>query len=437
MWEILSLARHTFRESLRKKVMLVVGLFVVVVLVSTELAPAGYPEAKPTLALSAALKGMAIFGLVTVVFLAATSIPDDIHKRTIYSLLAKPLPRWKLLVGRILGFVFVATALVLVMGLFSWAFIRYTGRRYLSRAQQREVLVGRRFLRAQALQVLRGGQVQEVAPTAEGRVWVHGELEVVARYTFFNVRPKGIWGKAVHGELKFLSNSRGMGVLPGVLTVTNPTTGESEDLSVLYVDHKITPFSFSPGLVDDLGSVLVEVRRTAEGDALGVLPEDLRVRLRPVSFEWNLVKALLLLLLGLMVAAALAVMGSTVLSPMVSICFGFFVCFLGNIVVGMRSIAATLTHSGTALLDMYPQTYQLAAEGPPPWVVMVNQSVRYLLTGLSLVVPDFRKFYAADFLIEGINVHARFLGWAALYSALYTGGALVLAWLLFRRREMT
>ena len=45
MWEILSLARHTFRESLRKKVMLVVVLFVAVVLLGTELAPAGYPEA--------------------------------------------------------------------------------------------------------------------------------------------------------------------------------------------------------------------------------------------------------------------------------------------------------------------------------------------------------------------------------------------------------
>jgi len=437
VWEILSLAKHTFRESRRKKVMLVVGLFVVVVLVSTELAPAGYPDAKPRLALSAALNSMAIFGLVTVVFLAASSIPDDIQQRTIYSLLVKPLPRWKLIVGRTLGFVFVATALVVVMGLFSWAFIRYTARRYLSRAQQAEVLVGRRFLHAQTVQVLRGGEVEHVAPTAEGRVWVHGALDAVARYTFFNVRPTGIWGKAVYGELEFLSNAMGMGVLPGVLTVTNPTTGKSEDVSVLYVEHKVTSFSFSPDLVDDLGSVLVEVKRTDEADALGVLREDLRLRLRPVSFEWNLTKALLPLLLGLTVAAALAVMGSTVLSPMVSICFGFFVCFLGNIVEGMRNMAATLSQAGTPLLDMYAGMYQLTAEAPPPWVVMINQTVYYLLTGLSLAVPDFRKFYAAHFLVDGLNVHGWFLGWAALYAALYAGGGLVLAWLLFRRREMT
>ena len=437
MWEILSLARHTFRESLRKKVMLVVVLFVAVVLLGTELAPAGYPEAKPQLALTVCLNGMAVFGLLTIVFLAATSIPDDVQHRTIYSLLTKPLPRWKILVGRTLGFVFVAAGLVLVMGFFSWAFIRYTTRRYLNRAQQREVLAGRRFLHAQSVQVLAGGAVQEVLPTSEGRRWVHGPLSMVARYTFFNVRERALWGDAIYGECQFLSNSQGVGVLPGVLTVTSPTSGESKDVSVLLFDGKITKFTFPPDLVGTHDTVLVEVKRTAEQDALGVRKEDLRLRLRPVSFEVNLTKALAPLLLGLTVAAALAVMGSTVLSPMVSVCFAFFVCFLGNIVAGMQSIAATLNQPGTALLDIYPNFTQLAPESTPVWVVMVNQAIRYLLTGLSVVVPDFRNFYAYPFLKQGHNVPTEFLGQALLYFALYGGGGLLLGCLLFRRREMT
>jgi crossover junction endodeoxyribonuclease RuvC len=51
VWEILSLARHTFRESVRKKVMLVAALYVVVVLVASSLAPIYYPEARVELAL--------------------------------------------------------------------------------------------------------------------------------------------------------------------------------------------------------------------------------------------------------------------------------------------------------------------------------------------------------------------------------------------------
>jgi len=436
VWEILSLARHTFRESLRKKVMLIAGLFVVVVLVSTQLAPADFAEARPRLALSAASKGMALFGLIAVVFLAATVIPDDIQQRTIYSLLTKPLPRWKLLVGRTLGFVLVAALLLSVMGLFSWAFILYTARKYLDRRQQAQLLAGRRFFYPQTLQVLKAGQLQETAPTAEGRHWVHGELDLVGRYTFFDVLPQCLWGDAIYGEFEFLSNARGIGTLPGVLTIINLSTMESEDVSVYYQDNQVSPFSFPPHLVDERGTVLIEVKRTAEQDALGLRPEDLRLRLRPVSFEWNLVKMLLALLLGLTVAAALAVMGSTVLSPMVSICFGFFVCFLGNIVEGMRSIAATLNQPGTALLDLTPGMYRLTAEAAPTWVLVVNQTVRYLLTGLSMVVPDFGNFYATPYLKQGYSVPGEFLLSALLYFLVYAGGALVLAWLLFRRREM-
>jgi ABC-type transport system involved in multi-copper enzyme maturation permease subunit len=436
VWEVLSLARHTLRESLRKKVMLVAPVFVVLVLVSTELAPATYPEARPRLALAAALKGMALFGLVTVVFLAATNVPDDIQRRTIYSLLTKPLPRWKLILGRTLGFVLVAAGLLAVMGLFSWAFIRYTARRYLNPVEQAEVLAGRRFIQAQTVQALRSGAVLDLPATAEGLRWIHGDLDMVARYMFLGILPQARWTDMIHGELEFLSNARGTGGLPGVLTIINPTTGDSADLSVFYAEGKVTPFSFAAQLVDEGGNVLVLVRRTSEHDALGVRPEDLRLRLRPVSFGFNLVKAMLPLLLGLTVAAALAVMGSTVLSSLVSVCFAFFICFLGNIVEGMRSIAATVGQPGSGLLELYPAMFQAPSEAPPAWSVMMNQMVRYLLTGVSMVVPDFRNFYASPYLLQGTSVPLSALGEAALYFLIYGGVALVLACLLFRRREM-
>jgi len=152
------------------------------------------------------------------------------------------------------------------------------------------------------------------------------------------------------------------------------------------------------------------------------------------------------------VAAALAVMGSTVLSSMVSICFAFFLCFLGNVVEGMRAIAATLSKPGTALMDLTPGITRMTAESAPLWVRTVNQTIRYLLNGLSVVVPDFAKFYASSSLREGVSVPSEFvvgsvrsvtgsmwpevhLG-AVCYFLIYGGGALLLGWLLFRRREM-
>ena len=436
MWEILSLARHTFRESVRKKVMLVAGLYVVVVVVSTGLAPSYYPEARTELALAVALKGMALFGLITVVFLAATNIPDDIHEQTIYSLLAKPVTRWRLVAGRTLGFVLLAALLLLVMSVFSWAFIRFTARRYLDRAQEAELLAGRRFLPATSLQVLKGGQVQEITPSPEGYYWVHGDLDMVARYSFLNVLPAARWGEHIVGELEFISNARGTGVLRGVVTVTNPTTGRSEDIGLLYQNYKVSTFAFAPDLADERGNVLVEVKRSSTEDALGVRPRDLRLRLRPISFEWNLAKAVLSLLMGLTVAAALAVMGSTMLSSLVSICFGFFLCFLGNVVEGLQGLAASVAQPAAVFFNLTPGASLGLAEAPPTWMTVLGLVMRYLLTGVSLVVPDFRTFYASPYLLAGHSVPVSFLGSAALYLLLYGGGALVVAWLLFRRREM-
>jgi hypothetical protein len=436
VWEILSLARHTFRESVRKKVMLVAALYVVVVLVASTLAPVYYPEARVELALAVGLKGMALFGLITIVFLAATNIPDDIREQTIYSLLTKPVTRWRLVAGRTLGFVLVAALLLLLMVLFSWAFVRFTARRYLDRTQETELLWGRRFREASSMQILKGGQIQEVAPTTEGRYWVFGDLDAVARYSFLNVLPAGLWGEQLVGELGFISNARGMTHLPGVITVTNPTSGQSVDIPLLYQSNKPSTFFFSPNLVDAHGNVLIEAKRTSAEDALGVRPEDLRLRLRPVSFEWNLAKSCIALLMGLTLAAALAVMGSTVLSSMVSICFGFFVCFLGNIVEGLRGLAKSLNQPASLILNLTPGASLGVAEATPTWMTIVGEVIRSLLTGVSLVVPDFRIFYASPYLIAGHSVPASFLGWATLYFFLYGGGALVVAWLLFRRREM-
>jgi len=436
VWEILSLARHTFRESVRKRVMLVAALYVVVVVVASGLAPTYYPEARVELALAVGLKGMALFGLITVVFLAATNIPDDIHEQTIYSLLTKPVTRWRLVAGRTLGFVLVAALLLVVMTVFSWAFISFTARRYLDRTQEEEMLLGRRFRDASSLQILKGGEVQEVAPSTEGYYWVHGDLDVIARYSFLNVLPAALWGDRIVGELEFLSNARGTGRLAGVLTVSNPTTGRSVDISLLYQNYKVTTFFFSPDLVDERGNVLLEVKRTSTEDAVGVRPGDLRLRLRPASFAWNLGKNAVSLLMGLTVAAALAVMGSTMLSSLVSICFGFFLCFLGNIVEGLRGLAASLSQPASVILNLTPGAVPRMGETTPTWMTIVGEVIRYLLTGVSVVVPDFRTFYASPYLLAGRSVPASFLGWATLYLLLYGGVAVVAAWLLFRRREM-
>lgn len=66
-----------------------------------------------------ALKVMSAATAVTTVVLAARQLPREFENRTIYPLLAKPVSRWKFLMGKLLGVLLSATfCLVLFMAVF-------------------------------------------------------------------------------------------------------------------------------------------------------------------------------------------------------------------------------------------------------------------------------------------------------------------------------
>lgn len=111
----LALAGQTFRACVRRRVLLVLVLFAAMVLVSYWVAPASFPDKRVELVTRASLMAASFFGVIVVVFLSATMLPDDIRARTIYTVLTKPVGRLNYLLGRALGFSAVALVLLAVM----------------------------------------------------------------------------------------------------------------------------------------------------------------------------------------------------------------------------------------------------------------------------------------------------------------------------------
>ena len=120
----LALAGQTFRCCVRRKVLLVLFMFAAFTLVSFWVAPRAFPVKRLELVIRASLMFTAFFSVIVMVFLASTTVPDDISDRTIYTVLTKPVGRLSYLLGRTLGFSAVALVLLLVMGLLSLGFIR-------------------------------------------------------------------------------------------------------------------------------------------------------------------------------------------------------------------------------------------------------------------------------------------------------------------------
>lgn len=168
---VFALARHTFVESLRQKILLIPLLFMGVA-IGTSLYTAAFREqGRIRVVTASCLWSLTVFGMVVAILLAARSVPDDISYRTIYSVLTKPVKRMTYLTGKILGFSAVCLLILAIMGGGSLALIRWVGRG--------AVLEARRTISGGKLSVEGAG-----LEIRDGRTWVVHEPGSTLKWRF-------------------------------------------------------------------------------------------------------------------------------------------------------------------------------------------------------------------------------------------------------------
>lgn len=119
---IFALARLAFKEAIRRKVLFVVGLFVVLLLVSGWFLNSNSDD-PARLYISFVLTATNYLILALALFISAFSIPADIKEKTIYTIVTKPVRATELVLGRMLGFIAVGTVMLVPMGLLSYLFV--------------------------------------------------------------------------------------------------------------------------------------------------------------------------------------------------------------------------------------------------------------------------------------------------------------------------
>ena len=121
---ILVIARHAFTQLVRMKVFYFLGVFAVIAIASNffDLPQHEGPEAVGLNVLrsikSWSLGTMTLFSVVLSIVATALLLPKDVEDRTLYTILAKPVPRIDYLAGKLLGvllLVFVSLALMDVL----------------------------------------------------------------------------------------------------------------------------------------------------------------------------------------------------------------------------------------------------------------------------------------------------------------------------------
>ena len=121
-------AVNTFREAVRDRVLYNLVFFALVMIGAAILVGQISIGIERLVIVNLGLSAISIFGLVMAVFIGVGLVSKEMEKRTLYSLLAKPVRRWEFLVGKYAGLLLTLAVNTSFMTLGLAAALFYVGR---------------------------------------------------------------------------------------------------------------------------------------------------------------------------------------------------------------------------------------------------------------------------------------------------------------------
>ena len=113
---IASIARNTFREAVRDRVLYNLVLFVLLLTAGAIFLGELSAEQESKIIVDLGLSAMLVFGAFIAFFVGVGLVYKEIERRTIYAIFAKPVGRGEFIVGKYLGLCLTLAVNVLVMG---------------------------------------------------------------------------------------------------------------------------------------------------------------------------------------------------------------------------------------------------------------------------------------------------------------------------------
>jgi ABC-type transport system involved in multi-copper enzyme maturation permease subunit len=114
---ILAIARNTFRENVRDKILYNLILFAIIMILSAVALGQLTLGHEDKIIVDLGLSSISIFGMLISVFIGISLVYKELERRTVYSLLAKPIHRHEFILGKYLGLLCTLIVNVAIMTL--------------------------------------------------------------------------------------------------------------------------------------------------------------------------------------------------------------------------------------------------------------------------------------------------------------------------------
>ena len=128
--QTLAIARNTFREAVRDRVLYNLVAFAVIMIASALLFGEISIGIEKIILINIGLSSISVFGLLIAIFLGIGLVYKEMDKRSLYSLLSKPIRRWQFVVGKFLGLNLTLLVNTLFMSAGLWASLYYLSRAF-------------------------------------------------------------------------------------------------------------------------------------------------------------------------------------------------------------------------------------------------------------------------------------------------------------------
>ncbi|MCX8064505.1 MAG: ABC transporter permease [Candidatus Hydrogenedentes bacterium] len=127
MGRIFAVAVNTYRESIRDKVLYVLLFFAIVVIIGSK--AIGWISIGQDIKIvkDLSLASISVFGALISIFVGTNLVYKEIDKRTIYTIISQPMPRYQFVIGKYLGLCLLITLMVTIMSLISGGYIAILG----------------------------------------------------------------------------------------------------------------------------------------------------------------------------------------------------------------------------------------------------------------------------------------------------------------------
>jgi ABC-type transport system involved in multi-copper enzyme maturation permease subunit len=127
MHRIIAIAGNTFRETVRDKILYNLILFALIMIFSSLALGQLTLGNENKVILDLGLSSISIFGTLIAIFIGIGLVYKELEKRTVYALLAKPVQRCELIIGKYLGLLFTLLVNLTVMTIGLELALLYTG----------------------------------------------------------------------------------------------------------------------------------------------------------------------------------------------------------------------------------------------------------------------------------------------------------------------